>query len=168
MHLAPFRARPVRLLGVLAVVLLVVIRLSDLLDISLHENIVAGYRMTHDAFTTTDSPAIEAPITAAPATPRSRIAKVTIATNKLGTDIIRRALQTHERHNALHGYTQFTATRQAVGSLTENDRHRRPKGAWTKPAYLLSILVGELQKPDDERLEWVLYVPANLFHSLPS
>lgn len=167
MHPAPFRARPVRILGVLAVVLLLVIRLSDLLDIPLHENIVAGYRKTHDAFTSTDPLAIDTPIAATPATPRSRIAKVTIATNKLETDIIRRALQTHERHNARHGYTQFTATRQAVGSLIENDRHRRPKGAWTKPAYLLSILVAELQKPDDERLEWVLYVSANPFPSPP-
>ena len=167
MHLAPFRARPARVLGVLAVVLLVAIRLSDLLDISLHENIVAGYHKTHDVFTSTAPPAIDAPLTPASTTPRSRVAKVTIATNKLETDIIRRALQTHERHNTRHGYTQFTATRQAVGSLTENDRHKRPRGAWTKPAYLLSILVAELQKPDDERLEWVLYVSVAPLYSPP-
>ncbi|KAK1829419.1 galactosyl transferase [Podospora conica] len=169
MHLAPFRARPVRVLGVLAVLLLILVRLSDLLDVPLREGLVTGYRKTHDALTSTDAAAIDAPVAiTAPATPKSRIAKVTIATNKLETDIIRRALQTHERHNARHGYTQFTATRQAVGSLTENDRHKRPKGAWTKPAYLLSILVAELQKPQDERLEWVFWFDADTVILNPS
>ena len=86
----------------------------------------------------------------------SRVAKVTVAANALDVDVIHRAMQTHERHNREHGYQHFIALNQAVSSLIENDRAGRPKGAWTKPAYLLSILVAELEKPEEERLKWVL------------
>jgi len=88
--------------------------------------------------------------------PRSRIGKVTVAANQLDSDTITRALKTHERHNVRHGYVHYIARNQVVGSLIENDRFGRPKGAWTKPAYLLAILVDELQKPEEERLEWLL------------
>ncbi len=88
----------------------------------------------------------------------SRIAKVTVAANKLDSEVIHRALQTHKLHNARHGYKHFIAMNEAVSGLIENDRYKRPRGAWTKPAYLLAILVDELQKPESERLEWLLYV----------
>jgi hypothetical protein len=43
-----------------------------------------------------------------------------------------------------------------VGDLSEHDSQHRPRGAWSKPAYLLSLIVNELTKPEDERLEWLL------------
>jgi hypothetical protein len=86
----------------------------------------------------------------------SKIAKVTIATNALDNPNIHRALRTHETHNDLHGYKFFIGTHEAVTKHIEHDTKRRPTGAWTKPAYLLSIIVAELQKPEDERLEWIL------------
>ncbi|KAJ4419618.1 hypothetical protein N0V85_000948 [Neurospora sp. IMI 360204] len=91
----------------------------------------------------------------------SRVAKVTVAANALDVDVIHRAMQTHERHNREHGYPHYIALNQAVSSLIENDRAGRPKGAWTKPAYLLSIIVAELEKPEEERLKWVFWFDAD-------
>jgi hypothetical protein len=86
------------------------------------------------------------------------IAKVTVAANKLDSALIRRALQTHQVQNEMHGYHHYIATNELVDDISEQDRHHRPRGAWSKPAYLLSILVAELAKPEKERLKWVLFV----------
>jgi hypothetical protein len=91
-----------------------------------------------------------------PAGPLSRIGKVTVATNKLNSPLIDRALQTHAVQNDIHGYLHFIAENQAVSGLIENDQKHRPQGAWTKPAYMMSIIVAELQRPEEERLEWLL------------
>jgi hypothetical protein len=88
----------------------------------------------------------------------SRIAKVTVAANVLQNPLIDRALKTHQVQNALHGYPHYVANNQAVSELIEHDTQNRPQGAWTKPAYILSVLVAELQKPDFERMDWLLYV----------
>lgn len=88
--------------------------------------------------------------------PRSRIAKVTVATNTLNTSLIQDALRTHQVQNELHGYGHFITTAGLVSDLSENDSQHRPKGAWSKPAYLLSLIVMELTKPESERLEWLL------------
>ncbi|KAK0716891.1 hypothetical protein B0T26DRAFT_648000 [Lasiosphaeria miniovina] len=92
---------------------------------------------------------------------RSSIGKITVAANSLNSDVIHRAMLTHERHNNVHGYVHHIAYNEAVSSLIENDRLHRPKGAWTKPAYIMSILVAELQKPDEERLKWVFWFDAD-------
>ncbi|KAK0656204.1 hypothetical protein B0T16DRAFT_398824 [Cercophora newfieldiana] len=92
---------------------------------------------------------------------RSRVGKVTVAANKLASDVIHRALLSHERHNARHGYVHYIAEHQAVSGLIEHDRLHRAKGAWTKPAYLLSIIVAELEKPEEERLEWIYWFDAD-------
>lgn len=91
-----------------------------------------------------------------PTPPVSKIAKVTVAAGSLNSSIIHQALQTHKVQNDIHGYKQFTATNELVGDLSENDPQKRPRGAWSKPAYLLSIIVAELAKPEAERLEWIL------------
>lgn len=108
-----------------------------------------------------DVPAVDTPTNQPaehekPPVKTSRVAKVTVAANALDVDVIHRAMLTHERHNREHGYHHYIALNQAVSSLIENDRAGRPKGAWTKPAYLLSIIVAELEKPEEERLKWVL------------
>ena len=114
---------------------------------------------SHPAATPSASPVAPPAAEASSADPssrkQSRIGKVTVAANKLDADVIHRAMKTHERHNERHGYVHHIAVNQAVSPLTENDHSKRPGGAWTKPAYLLSILVVELQKPEDERLQWV-------------
>ena len=88
----------------------------------------------------------------------SRIAKATVAVNTLDSPLARRALDTHRLHNHHHGYRQFVATNEVVGELTEHDPKGRPRGAWSKPAYLLSLIVTELQKDERSRLEWILSV----------
>lgn len=54
------------------------------------------------------------------------------------------AVRTHEEHNALHGYELKVLRERIVGSF------------WSKPAYLLSLVVSELAKPEAERKEWIM------------
>lgn len=91
-----------------------------------------------------------------PAKPSSRIAKVTVAANSLNTSIIHDSLRTHQVQNELHGYIHHITTAELVSDLSENDVQHRPRGAWSKPAYLLALIVAELSKPESERLEWLL------------
>jgi len=95
------------------------------------------------------------------AKPTARVGKVTVAANTLNSPVIHRALKTHARHNEIHGYAHHVAMNEAVSGLIENDRHHRPRGAWTKPAYLLSVLVMELEKPEEERLKWIYWFDAD-------
>ncbi|KAM7183161.1 hypothetical protein V8F20_012724 [Naviculisporaceae sp. PSN 640] len=93
--------------------------------------------------------------------PLSKIAKISVTTNKLNAPVIDRAFLTHTRHNERHGYMHYIAKYQAVSELIEHDRQHRAAGAWTKPAYILSILVAELEKPPEERLKWVFWFDAD-------
>jgi hypothetical protein len=86
----------------------------------------------------------------------TRIAKATVATNTLNNSIIRQALRTHQVQNELHGYIHHITTEELVSDLSEHDTKGRPRGAWSKPAYLLGLIVAELTKPESERLEWIL------------
>lgn len=74
---------------------------------------------------------------------QTRIGKVTIL---FGGDnpTYERALRTHDVHNRIHGYP-MNVLRQGI----LND-------VWTKPAYILSLLLRELSKPKGQRLEWLL------------
>ncbi|KAK1750314.1 hypothetical protein QBC47DRAFT_124336 [Echria macrotheca] len=143
-----FRTKPARVATAIAVLCLVWIWLSNIQGVRLTDDVVPVSYSSDDNNETRSAV-------------RSRIGKVTVAANQLDSDTIDRALRTHQRHNARHGYTHFIAKNQAVGSMIENDRHNRPEGAWTKPAYLLSVLVAELEKPEEERLEWVFWFDAD-------
>ncbi|KAK3393970.1 galactosyl transferase gma12 mnn10 family protein [Podospora didyma] len=151
----PTIRRPARVASVLAVLFTV--------WLFLFAHSFPGYQLPTDLLqrTANHRPAFWSSTKKAGSGATSRIAKVTVAANKLDSDVIHRALLTHERHNALHGYQHHIAYQEAVSGLIENDRQRRPRGAWTKPAYLLSILVSELQKPEEERLEWVFWFDAD-------
>lgn len=96
-----------------------------------------------------------APTLSSPPKKLSKIAKVTVAANNLKVPVVHRALKSHQVQNEMHGYLQFIGENEVVSDVTENDPFRRPSGAYTKPAYLLSVIVAELQKPEDERLEWI-------------
>ncbi|TAQ83746.1 hypothetical protein B7494_g7930 [Chlorociboria aeruginascens] len=93
--------------------------------------------------------------------PVSRIAKVTVAANSLNSSVIHHALRTHKVQDDLHGYKSFIATNELVGDISEVDHQKRPRGAWSKPAYLLSIVVNELAKPECDRLEWIFWFDAD-------
>lgn len=54
------------------------------------------------------------------------------------------AIDTHDLHNSLHGYSQSILKKKLV-----------KKVLWNKPAYLLSVILEELQRPTDVRLQWL-------------
>ena len=56
-----------------------------------------------------------------------------------------RALRLHELHSQRMGHPMFVL------------REKLLSGLWSKPAYILSILLEELARPEDERLKWLLY-----------
>jgi len=60
-----------------------------------------------------------------------------------------RALKTQEKHNRLHGYSMHLLRRGILD------------GYWTKPAYILSLILQELGKQDSERLSWLFWVDAD-------
>lgn len=64
------------------------------------------------------------------------------------SDIYERALHTHQNHCDQHGYPLFVQRQ----SLVEGEIY------WSKPAYLLSVLLRELGNPDNERLQWLMWV----------
>jgi len=56
-----------------------------------------------------------------------------------------RAHKTHELHNERYGYPMFVLQEPIV------------EGNFSKPAYLLSVILDELRKPEGRRLKWLLY-----------
>jgi hypothetical protein len=55
-----------------------------------------------------------------------------------------RALQLHEAHSFQMGHPMFLL------------RERILSGLWSKPAFVLAIILQELSKPEDVRLKWLL------------
>lgn len=70
------------------------------------------------------------------------IAKATIVFGD--SPIYQGALKTHEEHSHKFGYRMHVLR---SGILD---------GVWTKPAFLLSLLLEELVKPEAERVDWIL------------
>lgn len=60
--------------------------------------------------------------------------------------IYERALQTHRRHAQKWGYGMEVLQNEIA------------KGYWNKPSYLLALVIRELSKPVNERVEWLMYV----------
>jgi len=77
-----------------------------------------------------------------------RIGKVTILTGG-DNQAYERAIRTHELHNQLHGYSFHTLRESLLNDV------------WSKPAYILSVMLRELAKPKAERLEWLLWIDAD-------
>ena len=73
---------------------------------------------------------------------RSYIGKVAMLYGE--NPVYEQALKSHERHNAVHGY-----------SMTVLRSHILP-GFWSKPGYILLRLLEEKAKPEHERLEWIV------------
>jgi len=76
-------------------------------------------------------------------TKKARFAKVAVAS---GFEDIsyERALDTHKQHAAKHGYPTYIARENAAD------------GMFNKIAQILHILLQELFRPADERVEWLL------------
>jgi hypothetical protein len=78
---------------------------------------------------------------------RTRVGKVTILFN--GNSYYERANRTHEQHDRVQGYRLHVLRQQLMHDV------------WSKPAYILSLLLRELAKPESERLEWLLWIDAD-------
>jgi hypothetical protein len=73
------------------------------------------------------------------------IGKITISFGE-PDEVFDRAIRSHELHNKNMGYPQYVL------------RERVLPGLWSKHAYIFSVIVQELAKPEAERLQWVMYV----------
>lgn len=81
-------------------------------------------------------------------TAESRIGKISILFN--GKDpLMNHAIRTHEPHNRRFGYPLLILRHGLLDGGTLD-------GIWNKPAYLLAILLEEMRKPAEDRLEWLL------------
>lgn len=78
----------------------------------------------------------------------SLIAKITLVTGDPNI-VYERALRTHILHNRLHGYPMFTLRQSIFPDV------------WSKPAYIMSVILHELQKPVHRRLQWLLWIDAD-------
>jgi hypothetical protein len=78
---------------------------------------------------------------------RTRVGKCTILFN--GNSFWERAIRTHEEHDRLHGYRLHVLRQQLLDDV------------WSKPAYILSLLLRELSKSESERLDWLFWVDAD-------
>ncbi|GAM83366.1 hypothetical protein ANO11243_013530 [Dothideomycetidae sp. 11243] len=78
---------------------------------------------------------------------RTRVGKVTIIFG--GAATYERAIKTHEAHDRIHGYPLHVL------------RHGIMDDVWSKPAYILNLLLRELSKPESERLQWLLWIDAD-------
>ena len=76
------------------------------------------------------------------------VGKVTIVTGG-ESSVYERALRTHEAHNRIHSYPMHVLRQSILNDV------------WSKPAYILSVLLRELARPKSERLQWLLWVDAD-------
>jgi len=79
------------------------------------------------------------------ATGRARIGLVTALFGQQ-QEHYRKAFQTHMLHSLIHGTEVHVLCDSIVDDL------------WNKPAFLLNLLMHELLKPPNERLEWIMWV----------
>ena len=95
----------------------------------------------------------ETPVDSLPTTLTSRIGKVcSLYYNETSksSQTYERALLSHKEHDQRYGYKHFV------------QRHGAIEGAWSKHAYLIHILVQELNKSPTERLDWLFWHDADV------
>jgi hypothetical protein len=83
---------------------------------------------------------------------RSSIGKVMMLYGN-PTPVYERALKGHNRHNEKHGYSMHVLREQTLSEF------------WSKPAYVLQVLLAELARPAPERLKWLVCVSLNLLRT---
>ena len=87
------------------------------------------------------------------ALPFSRIAKLSMLLPPQSPALVR-AVASHDAHNARWGYRSQILQRSMLDGVTRDP-------IWNKPAFVLSVLMEEMRKPPEHRLEWILYVDGN-------
>ncbi|KAK3681525.1 hypothetical protein LTR37_020868 [Vermiconidia calcicola] len=78
---------------------------------------------------------------------RTRIGKCTILFS--GNSFWERCIRTHEQHDKVHGYRLHVLRQQLMDDV------------WSKPAYILGLLLREMAKPESERLDWLFWADAD-------
>ncbi|KAK3053055.1 hypothetical protein LTR09_005681 [Extremus antarcticus] len=78
---------------------------------------------------------------------RTRIGKISILFS--GNSFWERCIRTHERHDKVQGYRLHVLRQQLMDDV------------WSKPAYILSLLLREMSKPESVRLDWLFWVDAD-------
>jgi len=115
-------------------------------------NAVPKTNVTHD-------PAPQHKNTSQVPTAPPRIRQVTMVLDNGGSEqeMYERALETHYAHGERWGYSTHVLQQDIVGSEDGNvSRAGQWKtGVFKKPLYLLSLVVAELAKPEEERAEWI-------------
>ena len=81
-------------------------------------------------------------------THRPKIGKCTVAHGK-HNEAYQRAIQTHLAHSKVNGYTMFLLHQPILDGL------------WSKEAALLEVLLLQLAKPAEDRLEWLMWFDAD-------
>lgn len=76
-----------------------------------------------------------------------RIAKCTISFNY--NPVYERALRTHDTHNQMHNYPLYINRQSILDDV------------WTKPAWILALILRELARAPVERLEWLFWMDAD-------
>lgn len=88
-----------------------------------------------------------------------KIAKVTVAFGDRVYSGAERCLRTHQVQNDLYGYQHFIGNTKLVADKLVAGPVMAAR--WTKHAYLLNIILTELQKPEAERLQWLFWFDAD-------
>jgi hypothetical protein len=78
---------------------------------------------------------------------KTRVGKCTIVFG--GSSIYERTVKSHALHDRINGYPLYVLRQTIMDDV------------WSKPAYILSLLLRELAKPQEERLQWLLWVDAD-------
>lgn len=80
-----------------------------------------------------------------PAEESRRVAFASITTGK-PLEAYQRAILSQMFHSAVHGSSMYVLCEQIIDST------------WNKIAYLLNLVINEMLKPEDERLEWMMWI----------
>ncbi|RVX73036.1 hypothetical protein B0A52_02162 [Exophiala mesophila] len=85
----------------------------------------------------------------APSTASSKVGKVFMQYGPVNP-VYERALSTHRPHDEKFGYPIFLLRSQTLPDY------------WSKTAYILKILIDELEKPSESRLEWLFWFDSDI------
>lgn len=75
-----------------------------------------------------------------------RITKITSLFGEKDNDLYEQTIRSHEEHDRIHGYETRVFREKVVESY------------WSKHSLLLSVLTEELEKPQDQRTEWLMWI----------
>ena len=67
-----------------------------------------------------------------------------------------RTLQSHAKHARIWGYGDHVLTREIVGAGEVEGEGEWNKYIFSKLLYILRIMIMELEKPREERAEWIV------------